>query len=192
MNSYYTTFDFGNKRVGFAPLAEGDGDECSDDSALDINNAGGPASTPTNNAPFAPTPAAPKAAPAAPKLGAGKQAQMTNKTDGKANGIDPKVAVLGFFGLAVLVLAFVIKRRRHRHYGGRQQLRIDSMRSPNGVRRKGILDHEEEDRNLHAQGIDLDNRGQNKEVNDSMTEEVSEGFYDENGDVSDIELPGLL
>jgi hypothetical protein len=38
MNSFYTAFDFGGKRVGFAPLSEGEGDECPDDLAIDINS----------------------------------------------------------------------------------------------------------------------------------------------------------
>lgn len=129
MNAYYTAFDFGAKRVGFAPLAAGDGDQCQDDLGFDINYNGPPLPPPSPKpaSPASPaTPYTPPTEPAPtprpytpPPPASSPQWNSGPYNGGSGGGSDnAKVIGLGLLAIGVALVAYVLNRRgrdyRHR------------------------------------------------------------------------------
>ena len=129
INSYYTTFDFGQKRVGFAPLSTGDGDSCPDDLGLDINYSGAPVPPPVPKpapaGPAVPVPAPPVPVPNYPAVTPQPYTPLPPRTSPPAPRINQNTSAAGggsdnggmLVGLSLLVagvvlVAFVLKRRR--------------------------------------------------------------------------------
>lgn len=128
MNAYYTAFDFGEKRVGFAKLATGDGDQCQDDLGFDINYNGPPlpppapkpASPSSPAAPYTPpTEPAPTPRPYTPSPPQSTPQWNSGTYNGGGGGSDnAKVIGLGLLAIGVGLVAYVLNRRgrdyRHR------------------------------------------------------------------------------
>lgn len=138
MNSYYTAFDFGQKRVGFAELSQGGGDQCQDDLGIDINYTGPPLPPPVPKpAPPIPTPPASNPAPPAtpvipaappptpstpytppPPQPFAQQRSGSGATGGGGDSDNAKVIGLGLLAAGVALVAYVLNRRsrdyRHR------------------------------------------------------------------------------
>ena len=118
MNAYYTAFDFGEKRVGFAKLATGDGDQCQDDLGFDINYNGPPLPPPTPK-PASPTEPAPTPRPyTAPPPQSTPQWNSGTYNGGGGGSDNAKVIGLGLLAIGVALVAYVLNRRgrdyRHR------------------------------------------------------------------------------
>ena len=119
INSYYTAFDFGQKRVGFAELSDGDGDQCQDDLGYDINYTGAPLPPPVPKpAPATPpTPVATYTPPPPRPVSEGRSSQTTTSTASSSSD-NAKFVGLGILAVGVALFAFVLNRRsrdyRHR------------------------------------------------------------------------------
>lgn len=167
INSYYTAFDFGQKKIGFAELSDGNGDQCHNDMPLDISNTGGPMppvapqSPPTEvevattlPPPSPVTPSvpvtAPEPAPVPPTIpvttgsnsGGGTTTDLAGGTfsSNGGGGSENHVLMVGalMLALGVAFVAYLVNRRRRVY----RELRVDSMMMDNEMNLKEVGDVE--------------------------------------------------
>jgi hypothetical protein len=132
INSYYTAFDFGQKRIGFAELSDGNGDQCPDDMALDISFNGGqvPPTSPQSPSPEVdvaspPEPpsvpvTSPQSGPAAVPPSVTHSSGTTKHDNGSGNGLLVGALILG---IGVAFVAYILNRRRRVY----RDLRVETM-----------------------------------------------------------------
>ena len=130
MNSYYTAFDFGQKRVGFAELTSGDGEQCQNDLGYDANYEGDPLPPPVSQ----PAPQGTDVetyTPPPPLSNAQSRTSSGLGTGGGSSGgsSDSNAMIAGLLVLAIgVILVSAVLNRRREHV---RHQRIESMMMAN-------------------------------------------------------------